>query len=219
MVLIMTEEHQNDVEAKHTPPPNIPPPDLSRRETAPESPLDKVRQAAPATSPASAGDSAVKVRVRPGDCAEDPAAVADGIAPFNTRVIAVLIDSGVAVGIQLGLAFILPGFASKLAVLAALAYFVTRDALPFLGGQSVGKKAMKIRAVTRDGKPLTGNWEASLIRSGVLCIPFFFLLELYLLLTRESGPDRGQRLGDEWAKTKVIVETTPLAVDGDDGSV
>ncbi len=215
----MNEESEPNTKPASSSPSNIPPPNLSRKDAVPESPLDKIKQAAPATSPASVGDSAVKVHVRTGDHAEDDEASADGIAPFNTRVIAVLIDSGVAIGIQLGLAFILPGFASKLAVLVGIAYFVTRDALPFLGGQSVGKKAMKIRAVTLDGKPLTGNWEASLIRSGVLCIPFFFIVELYLLLTREGGPDRGQRLGDEWAKTKVTLETAATVAAGDDEPV
>jgi hypothetical protein len=45
-----------------------------------------------------------------------------------------------------------------------MAYFVTRDSLPFLGGQSVGKKAMKLTVVTLDDKSLSGNWEPAVIR-------------------------------------------------------
>jgi len=36
-------------------------------------------------------------------------------------------------------------------------------------------------------------------------IPFFALVEIFILLSREGKPDHGRRLGDEWAKTKVIV--------------
>ncbi len=88
---------------------------------------------------------------------------------------------------------------------------MTRDSLPFLGGQSVGKKAMKLKAVTLEGKSLVGNWEAALIRNGVLTIPFFVMVELYVLLSREGKPGHGFRLGDEWAKTKVIIAEDPPA--------
>ena len=40
-------------------------------------------------------------------------------------------------------------------------------------------------------------------------IPLVALLELYILLSRENGVDRGRRLGDEWAKTRVLVEQKP----------
>jgi len=88
---------------------------------------------------------------------------------------------------------------------------VTRDGLPFLGGQSVGKKAMKLKAVTLDDRSLAGNWEPALIRGAVLAIPLFALVELFILLSREEKPERGRRLGDEWAKTKVIVVNEPVA--------
>ena len=94
-----------------------------------------------------------------------------------------------------------------LAWLAGMAYLVTRDSLPFLGGQSVGKKAMKLQAVTQQGASLVNNWEAALIRNGVLAIPLFAFVEVIILLTREDKPERGLRLGDEWSKTKVIVAT------------
>ncbi len=83
---------------------------------------------------------------------------------------------------------------------AGFAYILTRDALPFLDGQSVGKKAMGLRAVTEDGQPLTNNWGPCLIRNIVLYIPVFALIELIVLVTN----DNGLRLGDQWAKTKVI---------------
>lgn len=84
--------------------------------------------------------------------------------------------------------------------IASVAYFLTRDSLPFLDGQSVGKKAMGLRAVTEDGQPLTNNWGPSVIRNIVLYIPLFILVEIVILFTNEKG----LRLGDQWAKTKVI---------------
>lgn len=182
----------------------IPPPDLPRPSAQP--PL------LPPASPQGAEDT-VKVKIRNPQDAGEEGSLAAGQASFNSRVTAAVIDMVVASGIAIGLAFILPGFADRLAWLAAIAYLVTRDSLPFLGGQSVGKKAMKLRAVTVDGQSLVGNWEAALIRNGVLAIPLFAFVELFILLTREDKPERGLRLGDEWAKTKVIIEETRPSVD------
>lgn len=87
--------------------------------------------------------------------------------------------------------------------LVGLAYMLTRDALPFLEGQSIGKKAMKIRAVSSEtGKPLTNDWGPSVIRNVVFMIPFFPIVELIVL----SNNKQNLRLGDQWAKTKVVVE-------------
>ncbi len=120
-----------------------------------------------------------------------------------------LIDIVVVIGINITLTMLLPGFATKLAWLTGIAYMLLRDSLPFLGGQSIGKKAMKIKAVTLDDKPLTGKWEAAVVRNLILVIPPLGLIELFILLTREDKPDRGRRLGDEWAKTKVILAPDP----------
>ena len=174
-----------------------PPPDLPKPAIPPPS-LPPVPE--PALPPVSSAPP-VQVQVRE-DRDEE---VESGLAPFNTRMIAAIIDVLISAGLQIAVSMILPGFMSRTAWLIGAAYLVTRDSLPFLGGQSVGKKAMHLRAVTLDGKPLTGNWEPGLIRSAVLMIPFFALVEIFILLTREGKPDQGRRLGDEWAKTKVIV--------------
>jgi len=85
--------------------------------------------------------------------------------------------------------------------IAGLAYLLTRDALPFLDGQSIGKKVMKLRAVSaEDDQPLTNNWGPSILRNIVLFIPLFPLVELIVLLTN----DQKLRLGDQWAKTRVV---------------
>lgn len=172
------------------PKPSIPPPDLKGPERASPPPL-------------------VNVRIREAGESEDDGPKAWQLVPFNTRVIAALIDIVVSIGLQIAAVWILPGFASRIAYVVGIGYLVARDSLPFLGGQSVGKKAMKLRVVTLDDKPLTGNWEPALIRNGVLIIPFFGLIEVFVLLTREDKPERGRRLGDEWAKTKVIIAEDP----------
>ncbi len=179
---------------------NIPPPDLTPPPPPPPSPLSNLPET-----------SAVKVNLLKEDGGIEPPA--KGIAPFGTRIAAAVIDSLVSSGIMIGLGLILPGFAHRLAWLTGIAYMVTRDSLPFLKGQSVGKKAMKLKAVTLEGKSLVNDWQAALVRNGVLIIPFFALVELVVLLTREDKPESGRRLGDEWAKTKVILDDKPVVTE------
>ena len=94
------------------------------------------------------------------------------------------------------------GIIPLLGILLIIAYALLRDALPFLDGQSVGKKLLKLRAVTEDGQSLSGNWGPAIVRNVVLMIPFFPVVELIVLLTNKDV----KRLGDQWAKTKVIVD-------------
>ncbi len=128
-----------------------------------------------------------------------------GIAPLAPRIIAMVIDVIVYMAIFFIPYMILPGAMKTIAYLPALAYFLLRDGLPFLDGQSIGKKAMKIRAVTSDGKSLSGNWTPALIRNVVFMIPCFAIVELVVLITRQGKAQEGLRLGDDWAKTKVIM--------------
>lgn len=107
-------------------------------------------------------------------------------APFVTRFIAAFIDGIIGCVPILG-----------------LVYMLTKDALPFLNGQSVGRKIMKIKCVTADGQSMSGQWGPCIIRQIVLWIPFFGLVELFMVLVKNK--DTGLRLGDEWAKTKVVV--------------
>jgi len=195
------------------PPPVIPapvippPPVIVPPPPPPPSPLDSLPKSRP--SAGGSGVSPVKVNIRTGD-EEEEAVVPGGLATFNSRVVAVVIDSAVVLGVVILLGMIAPWLGSKVSWLVFAGYMLTRDSLPFLGGQSVGKKAMKIRAVTLDGQPLTGKWEPGVIRNLPMVIPLLPLVELFVLLNREGGPDRGKRLGDEWGKTKVIVEIPPV---------
>lgn len=210
---MMDQEPNTDAQPSPEPLPKqvIPPPDLTKRPPPPPSPLDQLPGSSPPPS-ASAGNPSARVKLRKaGDLInltdQEPRGLQ--IAPFNPRVVAALIDLGVGLGVMFGLFWPLPDFADWLAPLAGMAYFVTRDSLHFLGGQSVGKKAMKLKVGTLDGQSLVGNWQAALIRNGILLIPLVALLELYILLSRENGAGRGRRLGDEWAKTRVLVEEKP----------
>lgn len=206
----MDEEPDKNAESEPAKP-VIPPPVFKRPPPPPTSPLEVLPKATPNPSPAAGGNAAARVKLGGVLTEDDADTPASRIALFNTRVTAAVIDILLAMGIVIGLVLILPGFADRLAWLVGIAYLVTRDSLPFLGGQSVGKKAMKIRTVTLDGKSLAGNWNAGVIRNGALFIPLFGLVELFILLTREDKPERGHRLGDEWAKTEVINEPPPPA--------
>ncbi|RYD30773.1 MAG: hypothetical protein EOP87_16020 [Verrucomicrobiaceae bacterium] len=131
---------------------------------------------------------------------------AGDIAPFNTRVIAAVIDWGVVLCLTFVLSMI-HWTLGYLANAASIGYILTKDSLPFLGGQSIGKKVMKLRAVTAEGAHLTGNWEKGILRNAFLMIA---PIELVVLLLREEKPEKGRRLGDDFAKTKVIVEAEPV---------
>lgn len=202
-------DNASEITPDNPPKPVIPPPDLSRPPPPPPSPLENLPNSSPPPA-ATAGNPEARVNLH--GVSDEERLPGTRLAPFNARITAAIVDIVVAMGIAVGLTLILPGFASRLAALTAIAYLVARDSLPFLDGQSVGKKAMKIRVVTLDGKSLVNNWEAALIRNGVLIIPLFGLVELFILLTREDKPEHGRRLGDEWAKTQVIVEP-PAAAD------
>lgn len=81
-----------------------------------------------------------------------------------------------------------------------LIYHLTRDSLPFLNGQSFGKKLMRLKVVRiPELLPLTGSPEKSVIRGVVFLIPLLNLIDIWHLLTK------GQRLADKWAETTVIV--------------
>ena len=180
------------MENQPTPPtsPDIPTPDVPQTPTPP--PPDQ-----PGSTPAPL------VNVRTIDSKEAAACEAQpgSIAPLNTRIIAALIDSAIS-GIPSAVLGHLSPVLGQLCWLLGFAYLLTRDSLPFLGGQSIGKKVMKLKAVTLDGQSLVNKWEPAVIRNLSLLIS---PVELYILFTREGKPNQGTRLGDEWAKTKVIV--------------
>lgn len=112
-------------------------------------------------------------------------------AENGNRIVAMIIDWVVA-----GALWLVP----IVGWFASIIYLFIRDGLPFLDGQSIGKKAMGLRAVTEDGQALTNNWGANIMRNITVVISPLSLIELIVLLSS----DNGLRLGDQWAKTKVI---------------
>lgn len=88
--------------------------------------------------------------------------------------------------------------------LVAIAYVLTKDALPevsgYLGGQSIGKKIMNIKAVKEaTGESLLGDYGTAITRQISLLIPIFNLVDMLMVFS-----DDRKRFGDKWAKTIVV---------------
>ena len=189
------------------------PPPPSIKEPTPAPPPPSI----PAPPASKSSDSAPPIKVKVKSGFDEGAGSSGPPIPIGTRVLATVIDFAIAGGlyyaVHLVSNFPLLGFLSILGIPVMMAFILTRDGLPFLNGQSPGKSAMKLRAVTLDGKSLSGNWQPAMIRNAVLLIPIFGLVELVVLLTREDKPDQGIRLGDEWAKTRVVWAEPPAAME------
>lgn len=192
------------------PPPDIPPPSpasplpMPNLAPPPPAPAPPMPDVPPPPPPAASADpyTPPKQSEAKFDSDQDEGAVATtGEAKFDTRLIAALIDAIVGTVIYM----VLGKLSFMLGWLVSSSYYLLRDALPFLDGQSVGKKLMKTRAVDLNGKPLTGNWQASIVRNIGLFIPFFGLVEAYILYSKKNENAPLRRLGDDWAKTKVVV--------------
>lgn len=87
-------------------------------------------------------------------------------------------------------------------ILASVVYGLVKDALPFFDGQSIGKRAMRIRAVRQDtGAKLTGDYATAIVRQVSLYIPLFDIVDALMVLSAD-----GCRFGDRWAGTRVVQE-------------
>jgi len=185
------------------PPPSVPPPP----DLAPPPPPPRVASTdvppPPPVSSSPAKFDADDHEEEGGHATGSPEGVKE--ADLVTRVIACVIDSVAAWVLYLIIAMI----HWTLGYLVFAAILLVRDALPFLDGQSPGKRLMKIRAVEENGKKLTNNWAASITRNILLAIPFAGLYEAYILYSKKEAHMPLRRLGDEWAKTKVIVVKDP----------
>ena len=127
-------------------------------------------------------------------------------AEVGTRLIAALIDA--VLQWVVGLIPIVGG-------LIGAAYMLLRDGLP--DGQSLGKKVMKLRVVTLDGKK--ADYAASCKRNVIFAIPSIItiipivgwiiggILGVVVAVVEIVGvfnDPKGRRLGDKWANTQVI---------------
>lgn len=114
-------------------------------------------------------------------------------APAVERLLAGLVDVAIIWII---------GFIPVIGWVCGIAYFITRDALPFLDGQSMGKKLFKLRVVKEfSGEPIKGDYACSMVRSITLLLPIFNIFDAIKIFSKKY-----QRYGDEWAKTIVIKE-------------
>lgn len=194
------------------PKPSLPTPSVAKTPTPSLTP----REAAPPISRVDSGamekPSVEKVAA---ETAQEVADVEETI--LHKRLLAGVIDAILAGALWGTLQAILPGTAlDKLAAGVACAYLLLKDALPFLNGQSVGKKAMGLRAFSSTGKPLTNDYKASAIRNVLLIIPVMPLVELILLFKREDDAKQGLRLGDEFAHTMVKAEAAATTAVGEE---
>lgn len=179
------------------PPPDLPPPPPpSSIPTTSEMPPPRPVESSPPSAKATVDTDVDEDEEPPGSD-----------APFEKRALAGIIDCVVSGGLSWIVASLIP----KLGPIAGIAYLLVRDALPFMDGHSLGKRIMKIKAVTMDGKSLSGDWGTSILRNVLLALPLVGLIEVVVLFVRKDNiPLR--RLGDEWAKTRVVVAHEPSAL-------
>lgn len=112
------------------------------------------------------------------------------IANPKQRLTAAFIDLLIVVLV----AYLLPVIGPILSV----SYYLTKDALPFLNRQSLGKGFVGIKVIDKDtGQPI--NYSASILRSVTLTIPLFNIIDALAIFSSGSS-----RLGDKWANTMVI---------------
>ncbi len=105
------------------------------------------------------------------------------------RLLAAIID-GLVIG---GLSLIPFG------AIAGAAYLLTRDALPFFDGQSIGKKLLNLKVYSdTTGESITNDYTTAIIRSVTLLIPIFNIFDAAMVLTHDKI-----RFGDKIARTKV----------------
>ncbi|CCG99477.1 hypothetical protein FAES_1467 [Fibrella aestuarina BUZ 2] len=115
------------------------------------------------------------------------------------RFVAIFIDGLVGYVPLLVLSFISYKLAT-LGYLVYIAYLLTRDSLPFLNGQSVGKKLMGIKVIKEDtGASIMGDYGTGVVRAIPQIIPLLNLVDALVIFR-----DNSKRFGDEWAKTIVV---------------
>jgi uncharacterized RDD family membrane protein YckC len=216
--------HKPNIPKPNIPKPNIPKPDV--KNTTPSAPpVTSVDTDAPAASPAPTPTPSTAAaqppattmadaptdppetnqssETQPAEETESPDPKADAIeTDLVKRFLGVLIDGIIAA--VLGSIVGSVADSGTLHWLVAGAFMLTRDSLPIFDGQSPGKKIMKTKAVKEDGSSLSGDWATGATRNILLAIPLAWLVECFVILTRSGNPGAGKRLGDDWAKTKVV---------------
>jgi len=110
--------------------------------------------------------------------------------PLTERIIAAIIDI-----IIVAVLCLFP----RIGWLVGIIYHLTRDSLPFLKGQSFGKRLLHLKVITLPKQESLVNYpEKSIIRGLVMLIPGLNIIDFWFLY------HKGQRLADIWAQTTVI---------------
>ncbi|MBK1882761.1 RDD family protein [Luteolibacter pohnpeiensis] len=195
-------EPTNDQPKPSLPKPSMPPPSLPKV-PAPSLPPVSINHPSPGEAPPPPPPPKGDPSMAPSPAKAEPEeeiVPRIGEATLGSRVVGGVIDMVIAI-----LIFAVFGrFSGALGFLLSVGYVLVKDSLPFLDGQSIGKKAVKTKAVTEEGESLSGNWKAGAIRNASLCVWFFSWVELIVLLINKNEAIGLRRLGDQWAKTKVI---------------
>lgn len=120
-------------------------------------------------------------------------------ASIGDRFLGGLIDWIVVLAIY----YVLRGMVGwSFSYLIAAAYLLVRDALPFMDGQSIGKKVMKTRSVNEDTvAPTTNDYRTSFLRNILLFLPIVSIIDALFIFGNER-----KRLGDKIAKTIVVYD-------------
>lgn len=108
------------------------------------------------------------------------------------RFLAALIDSFIVVLLS----------AAGIGIILGVAYFLTKDSLPFFEGQSLGKRLLKIKVIDTDtSKPIVNRYDTCAIRNVSLLIPIFQFVDALMVFSSDR-----RRFGDQWARTIVVKE-------------
>ena len=184
-----------------TPKPNIPKPSI------PTPNLNRAQNGPPISAVETGAMEAPIPKPQP-ELEEESASIEYSETLLPQRLLAGVIDSLVAAGLILLINIPLPDSLAMVSNGIAIVYLLIKDSIPFLNGQSIGKKIMKLQAVTTDGQPLTSTPLTGIkrnISSAILPLAF---VELLILHSREKAENAGLRLGDDFASTKVISITS-----------
>ena len=192
------------------PKPNIPKPNIPKP-SIPAPNLNRPSSEPPISAVETGGMEAPVAKPTP-PVEEETSSIEYSETLLPQRILAGLIDSVIAGALIMVTSMILPDFLGIIAYAPSTLYLLFKDSLPFLDGQSVGKKVMKLQAVTSEGTPLTSDFTKGIIRNAFIVVPLLPLVEIFILHTREKLPNAGLRLGDDFAKTKVI-SVAPKAVE------
>jgi uncharacterized RDD family membrane protein YckC len=108
------------------------------------------------------------------------------------RLVAFLLDMLIA---------IIVGLIPVIGNILGVAYILLRDSIPFLDGQSIGKKVLKLQVIDLETHTTINNrYDKSVIRNVSLFLPIFNIVDAAWLLFS----DEKNRFGDKWAHTTVV---------------